>query len=55
MGQGSEPMSAQRFGELIQGLSIGLLRELHAIICRELDLREGRSKYQLPDHVQGML
>ena len=48
-------MSAQRFREWIQGLSIGLLRELHAIICRELDLREGRSKYRLPDHVQGVI
>ena len=55
MGQGSEPMSAQRFREWLQGLSLEALREIHAAVRRELDRREGRSKYQLPDHVEGML
>ena len=48
-------MTAQRFRQWVQGLSLTALREIHVAVCRELDRREGREKYQLPDHVQGML
>jgi len=48
-------MSAQRFREWLHGLSLKALREIHVAVCRELDRREGRKKYQLPDHVQGVI
>jgi len=48
-------MTTQRFRGWLQGLSLKALREIHEAVCRELHRREGRAKFQLPDHVQGML
>lgn len=39
----------------VSDLSLDNLRLLAAIVEAELAMREGRQKYQLPDHVRAML
>ena len=41
--------------EWLQGISLDTLREIAAAVTRELDRREGRQKYRLPDHVERIL